>query len=153
MISNENLQAVLVIMGVPKEVFSMVDPVAILMAYVFSTRIFIMILSIIIWLGIFLFKSPSGISVKNQSKTREELSEEYSYDIKNPFKAGRGKKRQNNQLKVSKTHNYIAKDPFKMEKAKKPSLLGMVMRGVIVPIIVIYVALSVSVSVFNHVQM
>ena len=153
MISNENLQAVLVIMGVPKEVFSMVDPVAILMAYVFSTRIFIMILSIIIWLGIFLFKSPYGISVKNQSKTREELSEEYSYAIKNPFKEGRGKKRQDNQLKVSKTHNYIAKDSFKMEKAKKPSLLGMVMRGVIVPIIVIYVALSVSVSVFNHVQM
>ncbi len=148
----DHIQEVLIIMGVPKEVFYMADPIAILMAYIFSTRIFIMILSIIIWLGVFTFKSSSGIRVKDQSQISGEQGVDSDYDIKDPFKNVKNNKNTSFQSNRENVHQYNAKNPFDTEKPKKQSLLGLVLRGVIFPVIVIYVALSVSVSMFANAQ-
>ncbi|MGH1379248.1 MAG: hypothetical protein ACRBB3_10555 [Alphaproteobacteria bacterium] len=147
---NDHIQEVLVIMGVPKEVFYMADPIAILMAYIFSTRIFIMILSIIIWLGVFTFKSSSGIRVKDQSQISGEQGVDSDYDIKDPFKNVKNNKNTSFQSNRGNVHQYNADNPFETEQPKKQSLLGLVFRGIIFPVIVIYIALSVSVSMFTN---
>ncbi|PCI57096.1 MAG: hypothetical protein COB36_02160 [Alphaproteobacteria bacterium] len=122
MISDEYLQTVLMLLGVPENLFSVASPLSVLFVYIFSTRILVFILSIVIWAMLFLFKSRYDVGIKQQTKVRE---------------------------KHSKTHRYDMKDPFKMEKIKKPSLLGMAMRGVILPIMVIFIALSVAMSIVN----
>lgn len=122
MISDEYLQTVLMLLGMPEDLFSVANPMSVLLVYIFSTRILTFILSIVIWAVFFLFKPRHNVGIKQQKKVRE---------------------------KHSKTHRYDNKDPFKMEKANKPSLLGMTMRGVILPIMVIFIALSVVMSMFN----
>ncbi|PCK00514.1 MAG: hypothetical protein COA45_01665 [Zetaproteobacteria bacterium] len=122
MIGDEYLQTVLTMMGVPSGLFDVADPMSVLFVYIFSTQILTFILSVVIWLMLFLFKSHHDVGIKKQMKVSE---------------------------KHSKTHRYDMKDPFKMEAVKKPSMLGMAMRGVIIPIIVIYIALSISMSIFN----
>ena len=122
MISDEYLQAVLMLLGMPEDLFSVANPMSVLLIYIFSTRILIFILSIVIWAVLFLFKSRHDVGIKKQVKVR---------------------------AKHSKTHRYDKKDPFKMEQVKKPSLLGMTMRGIILPIMAIFIALSVVMSMFN----
>ena len=122
MISDESLQTVLILMGMPSDLFSVANPMSVLFVYIFSTRILTFVLSIVVWAAFFLFKARHDVGIKQQMKAREQHST---------------------------THRYDMKDPFKMEEVKKPSLLGMAMRGVILPIMAIFIALSVVMSMFN----
>lgn len=123
MMDNEHLQMVLMFMGIPEGLFSVANPLSVLLMFIFSTRIITFILAVLIWAVLFLFKPRYGVGIKEQRKARTENS---------------------------KTHRYDMKDPFKMEKVeKKPSLLGIVMKGFILPVMVIFIALSIAMSMVN----
>ena len=123
LISDEHLQTVLMLMGMPESLFDVANPLSVLFLFIFSTRIFTLIMAVIIWLVLFLFKPRYGAGIKQQKKVSEQNA---------------------------KTHRYDMKDPFKMEEVdKKPSLLGIMMKGFILPVMVIFIALSVAMSMAN----
>ena len=64
---NEFLQTVLVYAGVPEDVFEYADPIAILFVFIFSTRVFVFLLSVLLWLLVIFIRGRNSGGMQGQN--------------------------------------------------------------------------------------
>ena len=118
---NEFLQQVLIYSGVPEGIFDYADPLAILFVFIFSSRIFIFLLSVFLWLFVVFIRGRMG---------------------RNPHGQGGGGM---GGYDVS-THQYHDMNSMhKMYKVdKKPSFFWLVFKGFVFPVGIIYIAITIA---------
>lgn len=118
---NEFLETLLGVFGVPDFAFEFADPVVLLYAVIFSEHLFVLVLSVVLWTGRLFFTSYRDTRTSDKMKgggasKGDILTHQYS-DISSM--SGEGKE-------------------------KKSSWFGAVFKGFILPVIVIYIAISAS---------
>lgn len=118
---NEFLEVLLGVFGIPDFAFEYADPVVLLYAVIFSEHLFVLVLSVVIWTGRLFFTSYHDRRTFDKMKgggtsKSDVLTHQYS-DINS------------------------MSDGF---KEKKSSWFWAVFKGFILPVIVIYIAISAS---------
>lgn len=64
---NDYLREIMIIMGVPSSVFNHADPLYIFFVFIFSSEIFLLLLSVLVWSGVLYVRSFIHGDVKSSS--------------------------------------------------------------------------------------
>lgn len=119
---SEYLQTVLMWFGVPEGIFDHADPLAVFIVFIFGQRIFIFFLSILIWMFVKFLRAHV-----DPNANKEKMSGGFT------------------------THQYHDMSEMgKMYKGdKKPTFMSMAFKGFIIPVLVIFIAISIAMEMSN----
>ena len=118
---SEFLQQILIYAGVPENVFEYADPITLLFVFIFSSRLFVLFVSAVLWLLVMFIRSRMNSDPYGQRNNNME-----GYGVS--------------------THQYHDMNSMhKMYKVdKRPSFIAVVIKGFVLPVLVIYVAITIS---------
>ncbi len=123
MFDDDFIKTVLGVIGIPEMAFDYVDPWAALGMFIFSSRILAFLMAVFIWCGVIFIKM---------------------------FRSNGFKETNSMQKMGPTTHQYHMTDMKGMYKMDhKPSLLGVAVKGFILPVFILFIAISMAMKVAN----
>ncbi len=118
---SEFLKTALIYSGVPEAVFEYADPITLLFVFIFSSRIFVFFLSVMLWLFVVFIRGRMNSGPYGQNNMEGNGVSTHQYHD------------------MSSMHKMYKVD-------KKPSLISVVIKGFVLPVLVIYVAITIAIG-------
>tara|TARA_R110001592_G_scaffold20926_15_gene84713 strand:- start:1249 stop:1635 length:387 start_codon:yes stop_codon:yes gene_type:complete len=118
---SEFLKVVLGLFGVPEGTYDFADPAVVLLAVIFSEHLFVFFLSVLIWGSVRFFRAYVGQSPAQVMKKKKDGSGVSTYQYSD----------------MSNMHKMYKTD-------KRPSFFAVAFKGFILPVLVIFLAITIS---------